>query len=118
MGTKRSVEKLENRGTHTAKQIAAMAAAYWGEPAFLQPISKPYMKSLTVGDINSFFMLFFDNFSSLLAILAEMIFIPLIVLEFNPMGVPVGVGDYSTTTVAEYYDANAAVVWGKVCPGI
>jgi len=90
----------------------------WGEPKFCQKVSVAYMKRCTVGDINSFFMLFFDNFSSLLAILAEMIFITKIVTEFKPMSMPVGVGAYSTATVQDYYDANAFNVWAKVCPGI
>ena len=97
---------------------AQRTMSFWGEPAFLQPINKAYMKSFTIGDINSFFMLFFDNFSSLLGILAEAIFIPLIVLEFNPMGVPVGIGNNSEATVADYYNANSMVVWSKMCPGI
>jgi AGZA family xanthine/uracil permease-like MFS transporter len=91
---------------------------YWGEPKFCQSIGRSYAKSITIGDINSFFMLFFDNFSSLLGILGQMVFIPLIVLEFNPMSVPVGIGSNSDKTVADYYNANAEVVFTKVCPGI
>jgi len=90
----------------------------WGTPRFCQKPSMEYAKQVTTGDINSFFMLFFDNFSSLVAILGEMIFIPLIVLEFNPMGAPVGIGSNSASTVADYFNANAAVVFNKVCPGI
>ena len=56
----------------------------WGEPKFLQKPNMAYAKQITIGDINSFFMLFFDNFSSLLSILAEMIFIPLIVPVWYP----------------------------------
>jgi AGZA family xanthine/uracil permease-like MFS transporter len=90
----------------------------WGTPRFCQKPSMAYAKQVTMGDINSFFMLFFDNFSSLVAILGEMVFIPLIVLEFNPMSAPVGIGSNSGSTVAEYFNANAAVVFTKVCPGV
>jgi len=57
---------------------------FWGEPAFCQKPSMAYLKTVTCGDINAFLFLFFDNFSSLLAILAEMIFIPKIVNNFSP----------------------------------
>jgi xanthine/uracil/vitamin C permease (AzgA family) len=91
---------------------------FWGKPAFCSKPSIPYMKQITTGDINSFLMLFFDNFSSLLGIIGEMLFIPAIVLEFNLPHVPVGIGSNSGATVADYTNAHAAVVWGKVCPGI
>jgi len=92
----------------------------WGEPKFFQPFNKDYMKKVTVGDLNSFLMLFFDNFSSLLAILAEMVFIPLIVLEFFPFDVPNSISGivHEGATVGDYMAANEAVVWTKVCPGI
>ena len=116
--------------------------AMWGEPKFCQPINKAYAKQITCGDVctssphqtthpttlmflnlsraqfNAFLFLFFDNFSSLLAILAEMIFIPKIVLNFVPGFVPVGSGAYVNTTAAEYLTANTNMVFSKVCPGI
>ena len=92
--------------------------AMWGEPKFCQPINKAYAKQITCGDFNAFLFLFFDNFSSLLAILAEMIFIPKIVLNFVPPFVPVGSGAYVNTTAGEYLTANTNMVFSKVCPGI
>ena len=73
---------------------------------------------LSPSQLNAFLFLFFDNFSSLLAILAEMIFIPKIVLSFKPGFVPIGFGPYENVTVAEYLDANTEMVFSKVCPGI
>ena len=50
-----------------------MASGYftWGEPGLCVKPNMSYLKQVTMGDFNSFLMLFFDNFSSLLSILAE-----------------------------------------------
>ena len=77
-----------------------------------------FASPLSPSQLNAFLFLFFDNFSSLLAILAEMIFIPKIVLSFKPGFVPIGFGPYENVTVAEYLDANTEMVFSKVCPGI
>ena len=70
--------------------------------AFCAPPSVPYLKQMKMGDVNSFMMLFFDNFSSLLGILAAMISMPDIKKMFpgNP-----------------YREAYETMVFQKVVPG-
>ena len=55
--------------------------------------------------MNSFFMLFFDNFSSLIGILGAMVGAPLIACGFSP-------------AYGAYYGAFADMVFQRVCPGI
>ena len=73
--------------------------------AFCQKANYKYLKQCTAGDVNSFFMLFFDNFSSLIGILGSMVSIPKIATQFNPTYIP-------------YWDAFESMVFQKVCPGI
>jgi AGZA family xanthine/uracil permease-like MFS transporter len=76
--------------------------------------------------MNSFFMLFFDNFSSLLGILAGMISCPAIATSFsNPAanftdadGNPMASDDGNYYTRGEYDDAFFKMVFTQVCPGI
>ena len=76
--------------------------------------------------MNSFFMLFFDNFSSLLGILAGMISCPAIATSFsNPEanftdaeGNPMAADDGNYYTRGEYDDAFFKMVFTQVCPGI
>lgn len=77
----------------------------WGEPAFCIMPNFKYLCRCTGGDIDSFFMLFFDNFSSLLGILGAMIGTPMIANDF----------DY---TYYSYFSAYNDMVFRKVCPGI
>ena len=60
----------------------------------------------TAGDVNSFFMLFFDNFSSLIGILGSMISIPMIALQFD------------FANYGAYFGAFEDMVFSKICPGI
>lgn len=94
-----------------------MLAQLWGEPRFCEGINKKYI-GITVGDINAFLFLFADNLSSLIAIVAEMIFIPNIVFNFKPGMVPIGTGKYAANTVQDYLTEYNKMVWGRVCPGI
>lgn len=64
-----------------------------------------YLMQCTRGDVESFFMLFFDNFSSLLGILGAMVGTPMIACNF----------DY---TYFPYFSAYRSMVFRKVCPGI
>merc|ERR1719337_254871 len=65
-----------------------------------------YLKQITKGDFDCLLMLFFDNFSSLLGILAGMLTAPMIATDFEG-------GTYGA-----YYGAFGDMVWEKVCPGI
>jgi len=100
------------------KSWGAWLVHLWGEPGLSGGISRDYCKTVTIGDINSFLFLFADNLSSLLAITAEMVFIPNIVFNFKPDHVPVGSGSYAGATVKDYKDAYVKMVWGKISPGI
>ena len=94
--------------------------------AFCAPPSVPYLKQKKMGDLNSFMMLFFDNFSSLLGILAGMISCPAIATSFsNPEanftdaeGNPMAADDGNYYTRGEYDDAFFKMVFTQVCPGI
>ena len=82
-------------------------ASWWGSPGPCVKPSLAYLKKTTRGDMNSFFMLFFDNFSSLLGILAGMISCPAIATSFsNPE--------------ANFTDAEGNPIenpnWNTVCP--
>jgi len=74
--------------------------------AFCTKVNWKYLKQCTAGDVNSFFMLFFDNFSSLLGILASMVSIPMIALGFD------------FANYGAYFGAFEEMVFRKVCPGI
>jgi adenine/guanine/hypoxanthine permease len=69
------------------------------------PSSVPYLKQMKAADINSFLMLFFDNFSSLVAILAGIIGTPRIACQFDP-------------SFGAYYVEFESMVFKKMCPGI
>ena len=73
--------------------------------AFCIKPSTKYLFRCTKGDVESFFMLFFDNFSSLLGILGAMVGTPLIACNFDP-------------SYGAYYGAYTDMVFRKVCPGI
>jgi len=74
-------------------------------PGFCLKPNWKFLMQCTPGDVESFFMLFFDNFSSLLGILAGMISAPMIACQFD-------------FTYAEYFTAFRNMVFQKVCPGI
>ena len=101
-------------------------ASWWGSPGPCVKPSLAYLKKTTSGDMNSFFMLFFDNFSSLLGILAGMISCPAIATSFsNPAanftdadGKPMASDDGNYYTRGEYDDAFFKMVFTQVCPGI
>eukprot|EP00931_Biecheleriopsis_adriatica_P075469 TRINITY_DN49322_c0_g1_i1.p1 TRINITY_DN49322_c0_g1~~TRINITY_DN49322_c0_g1_i1.p1 ORF type:complete len:695 (-),score=133.82 TRINITY_DN49322_c0_g1_i1:43-2127(-) len=95
----------------------ASLSSLWGQPAFCAGVSRQYL-TITGGDVNAFLFLFADNMSSLLAILAEMVFIPNIVFNFKPGFVPIGTGAYASNTVDDYLAEYNKMVWGKVCPAI
>ena len=64
-----------------------------------------YVCQCTRGDLESFMMLFFDNFSSLLGILGAMVGTPLIACSFD-------------FTYFPYFQAYRDMVFQRVCPGI
>ena len=78
----------------------------WGKPGLCVKPSMAYLKQITKGDFDCLLMLFFDNFSSLLGILAGMLTAPMIATDFEG-------GTYGA-----YYGAFGDMVWEKVCPGI
>ena len=84
-----------------------MASGYftWGEPGLCVKPSMAYLKQVTMGDFNSFLMLFFDNFSSLIGILGGMISAPMIACQFD-------------FTYFDYFAAFKTMVFSQVCPGI
>ena len=84
-----------------------MASGYftWGEPGLCVKPNVSYLKQVTTGDINSFLMLFFDNFSSLIGILGGMISAPMIACSFD-------------FTYFDYFAAFKTMVFSQVCPGI
>lgn len=88
---------------------------FWGEPALCIKPSFAYMKQCKSGDINSFMMLFFDNFSSLIGILGAMVGAPLIACSFQDGSKTVPNGLY---TYGQYYGAFNDMVFQTVCPGI
>ena len=84
-----------------------MASGYftWGEPGLCVKPNMSYLKQVTMGDFNSFLMLFFDNFSSLIGILGGMISAPMIACQFD-------------FTYFDYFSAFKTMVFSQVCPGI
>ena len=84
-----------------------MASGYftWGEPGLCVKPNMSYLKQVTMGDFNSFLMLFFDNFSSLIGILGGMISAPMIACQFD-------------FTYFDYFAAFKTMVFSQVCPGI
>jgi len=91
---------------------------FWGEPAFCEGVSIPFIKSIGAGDINAWMFLFADNLSSLIGIIGQAIFIPKIVFNFKPDSVPIGTDQYAGATVGDYTLAYQNMVWRKICPGI
>jgi len=90
----------------TVPSEASISMNLWGEPAFCQKANWKYLGRCTPGDINSFFFLFFDNFSSLIGILGAMISIPMIALSFD------------FENYGAYFAAFEYMVFSRVCPGI
>jgi len=82
-----------------------VAMGFWGEPALCIKPNYKYLRQCTRGDVESFFMLFFDNFSSLLGILGAMVGTPILACGFD-------------FTYSPYFAAYTDMVFRKVCPGI
>lgn len=94
-----------------------MLTSLWGEPKFCEGISKSYLR-ITSGDINAFMFLFADNLSSLIAIIAEAVFIPRIVFGFKGPDAPISDDKNVGLTVGDYQTAYEKMVWRQMCPGI
>lgn len=89
----------------------------WGEPAFCGKANWKYLMQCTPGDINSCSMLFFDNFSSLLGILAAMVSLPMIAFSFD-FTTTIKLDNGNEYPIGAYYGAFESMIFSQICPGI